>query len=46
VLQLTQKYQQSWLYWIYKSYGKNWGASIGTENLALNGSYGINYNYK
>lgn len=26
VLELAQKYQQSWLYWIYKSYGKNWGS--------------------
>jgi len=25
-MELAQKYQQSWLYWIYKSYGKNWGS--------------------
>lgn len=27
ILGRAQKSQQSWLYWIYKTYGKNWGAS-------------------
>jgi endoglycosylceramidase len=26
VLQRAQKYHQSWLHWIYKPYGKNWGS--------------------
>ena len=34
LLERAQKYQQSWLFWKYKPYGKDWGSSFPHELTA------------